>query len=138
MKITIATKLPVSKEAAWNYVNDPRHIVHWCYASDDWCAPTSRNEVVVGGRLVTRMEAKDGSMGFDFGGTYEKVIPYEYYDLVMDDGRHVETYFESVEDGTQVTEVFDIEDQNSAEMQRVGWQSILDHLKAYVEKEIAH
>ncbi len=122
---------PVSK--VWDYWNKPEHITRWCAANDDWHAPSASNDVRTGGTFATRMEAKDGSFGFDFGGVYDEVKNNEYMAYTMGDGRKVEIYFRDENGKTVVKESFEAESQNPAEMQRAGWQAILDNFKKYTE-----
>jgi uncharacterized protein YndB with AHSA1/START domain len=121
-------------EKVWDCWNKPEHIVKWNFASDDWECPSAENDLRVGGRLVSRMQAKDGSFGFDFGGTYTEVEPMKKIAYTMDgDGRRVEIRFESLGEGTRVEESFDPESENSEEMQRGGWQAILNNFKQYAK-----
>ena len=133
-KITIDTLVAAPAATAWEVYNDPDHITQWNQANADWHCPSATNDLRVGGRLVSRMEAKDGSMGFDFEGTYEAVEPNERLVYTLDDGRKVETTFVPEGDGTRVTTVFDAEESNPEDMQRMGWQAILDSYKAHVER----
>lgn len=132
-QIKVETIIAAPVEDVWHAYNSPDHIIRWNFASDEWCCPRAKADLQPGGRLTSRMEAKDGSMGFDFGGTYEAVVPQEAITLVLDDGRKVLTTFTEAEEGTTVTTTFDPENQNPAEMQRDGWQAILDNFKAHVE-----
>lgn len=132
--ITVAVTVNAPVEKVWNLFNAPEHITRWCAASDDWHAPSAEADVREGGKAKTRMEAKDGSMGFDFEYTYTKVNEHETIHYVMADGRRVEITFETAEGGTRVTETFDPEGTNPPEMQRGGWQAILDNFKKYVEQ----
>lgn len=131
--ITVETKVAVPLKDVWSAYTTPDDITQWNFANDDWCCPTAEVDLRPGGKQRSRMEAKDGSMGFDFGGTYEQVEPHKSITLVMDDGRKSHTTF--AEDGgkTQVTTTFDAEAKNPIEMQRDGWQAILNNFKAYVE-----
>lgn len=132
-KITIksSVKAPISK--VWEYWNAPEHITKWNSASPDWHTPKSENDLRVGGRFTARMEAKDGSFGFDFGGTYDEVIPHEKISYTMDDGRKTDISFITDGTETQVIEIFEAEDTNPIEMQQGGWQAILDSFKKYTE-----
>ena len=126
---------PVAK--VWEAYTNPKHITQWNHASDDWHSPRAENDLRVGGRFASRMEAKDGSMGFDFGGVYTEVVLNKKIAYTMDgeDTRRVVATFEKVfEDSTAVTVTFDAETENSLEMQKDGWQSILNNFKEYVEK----
>lgn len=120
-------------EEVWDAWTNPEHITKWTFASDDWVAPLSENDLREGGKFKTRMEAKDGSAGFDFEGTYDLVEEYEKIEYTMADGRRVEVSFVNTPQGVMVTEKFDPENMNSEEMQRAGWQAILDNFKKYVE-----
>lgn len=132
-KITIQTTVKSSSEKVWAAWTTPEDINHWNAASDDWHNPRSTNDLRVGGRFSYRMEAKDGSVGFDFEGTYTKVELEKCIAYVMADERVVSVTFEATDEGVKITETFDAEDINSADMQRQGWQAILDHFAAYVE-----
>jgi uncharacterized protein YndB with AHSA1/START domain len=132
--ITIETTISASREKVWEYWASPEHIQAWAFASDDWECPYAENDVRTGGKFLTRMQAKDGSTGFDFSGTYTEVTPLEYIAYTMEDGRKVTITFEKVgENETKVIETFDPEDTNPREMQQSGWQSILDNFKKYAE-----
>lgn len=132
-KITIETTINAPIEKVWQYWTEPEHITNWAFASADWEAPHAENDVRTGGKFLTRMQAKDGSSGFDFGGTYTEVKTQELIEYDMDDTRHVRTEFVATEQGTKVVQTFDTESENSEEMQRSGWQAILDNFKNYVE-----
>ena len=136
-QITIETTIAAPVAAVWNAYTTPDDITQWNFASDDWCCPSAEAELKVGGKYRARMEAKDGSFGFDFEGVYEEVSPYAAITLTMRDGRKARTTFEPAGNGTTVTTVFDAESQNSVEMQRDGWQAILNNLRAYLEKQPA-
>lgn len=133
-QITISTIAAAPIERAWQAFTTPADITQWNFASDDWCCPRAAVDLRVGGAYVARMEAKDGSFGFDFEAIYEEVEPHKAVTLLLGDGRRARTTFEPVEHGTKVTTVFDAEGQNSVEMQRSGWQSILDNFRRYVER----
>lgn len=132
-KITVKSNVnaPVSK--VWDYWNAPEHITKWNSASPDWHTPKSENDLRVGGRFTARMEAKDGSFGFDFGGIYDEVVPHKKISYTMDDGRKTDITFIPEGNGTQVIETFDAEETNPIEMQQGGWQAILDNFKKYTE-----
>ena len=133
LRITIQTTVKSSIAKVWAAWTTPEDINQWNAASDDWHNPRSTNDLRVGGKFSYRMEARDGSMGFDFEGTYTKVVPEKLIEYVLGDGRTVSITFEPVQGGITVVEAFDAEDVNSAEMQRQGWQSILDRFGSYVE-----
>lgn len=132
-QITIVALVEASPVTVWQYWTQPAHITQWNFANDDWCCPRAENELKVGGRYAARMEAKDGSVGFEFEAVYDKILPHEEVALTMDDGRKVTTHFQSQEGGTKVTTTFDAENENSLELQREGWQAILNNFKAYAE-----
>lgn len=131
--ITVETTIHAPAQKVWDCWTMPEHITKWCQASDDWHAPAAENDVREGGRFKTTMAAKDGSAGFDFAGTYTAVVPLERIEYVMDDERKVSILFQNVEGGVQVTETFELENENPEEMQRQGWQAILENFKKYVE-----
>lgn len=133
MKITIETLVKSDMQSVWDAWNDPDDIKQWNAASDDWHTTDSRVDLRVGGTFSSRMEAKDGSMGFDFEGTYKNVVQHERIEYVMADGREVTVRFSEAEGGVKVEETFDAETQNSIEMQRDGWQAILDNFARHVE-----
>jgi uncharacterized protein YndB with AHSA1/START domain len=131
--ITIETTVNAPVEKVWQYWSAPEHITKWCAASEDWHTPRAENDLRTGGKFNSRMEAKDGSFGFDFGGVYDNVKPYEIIDYTMGDGRTVKVRFSKEGDKTKVVETFEPESANPIEMQRGGWQAILDNFKKYVE-----
>lgn len=132
-KITVEAtiKAPVTK--VWKLWSEPEHITKWCSASDEWHTPRAENDLRTGGKFSSRMEAKDGSMGFDFGGVYDDVRINEYIEYTMGDGRKVEIIFSGNNDETRIVETFDAESENPIEMQQGGWQAILDNFKKYAE-----
>ncbi len=131
--ITIKTLVNAPVEKVWEVWTDPKHIVKWAFASDDWEAPYADNDVKVGGRFKTTMAAKDKSASFDFTGIYTAVTENKLIEYDIDDGRHVKAEFKEVPDGVNITVIFDPENENPIEMQRSGWQTILDNFKKYVE-----
>lgn len=132
VKIDITILAPVEK--VWDYFNAPKHITKWNLAHESWFCPSSENDLKVGGKFNNRMEAKDGSFGFDFIGVYDEVILNERIKYHIEDGREVEVIFEKIDENTtKVTEIFDPEKQNSVEMQREGWYAILNNFHKYVE-----
>ncbi|KUP20763.1 SRPBCC family protein [Paenibacillus sp. DMB5] len=133
-KVTVQAVIQAPVEKVWTYWTEPVHITKWNQASEDWHAPKAENDLRIGGTFVTRMEAKDGSMGFDFGGTYDVVKQHEAIGYTMEDGRRVDIAFVDKGSETEVIETFDLESTHSAEMQQAGWQAILDHFKAYTEQ----
>ncbi|MGG8495072.1 SRPBCC domain-containing protein [Tenacibaculum sp. TC6] len=131
--ITIKTTIQAPIEKVWNYWTLPKHIINWNFASNDWCCPSAINNLQPGESFVWRMEAKDGSIGFDFTGTYEKIEKNRLITYKMPDGRNVLISFHPLENEVKVTETFDTEGTHTDEQQRAGWQSILDTFKNYVE-----
>ncbi|MCP3740798.1 SRPBCC family protein [Rossellomorea sp. BNER] len=131
--ITVETTVHAPVEKVWKYWTEPEHIKRWSNASDDWHAPVAENDLRVGGKFLTRMEAKDESFGFDFAGVYDDVRNHEFISYTMGDGRKVEITFVAQDSDTKVIEIFEAEDTNSIEMQKTGWQSILDNFKKYSE-----
>lgn len=131
--ITVETMIKAPIEKVWECWTSPEHITKWCFAGDDWEAPYAENDVRIGGKFKTRMAAKDKSAGFDFEGVYSHVKENELIEYDMSDGRHVKIEFAEVPEGVRVTETFDPETENSEELQRNGWQSILDSFKGYAE-----
>jgi len=132
-KITIESIISADVKKVWNYHTKPEHITKWNFASDDWHCPKAENDLRVGGKFKSRMEAKDGSFGFDFEAIYDEVTDFKKIAYTMPDGRHVSTDFENVGSKTKVTTTFDAEKENPVDMQRTGWQAILDNFKKYVE-----
>ena len=131
IRIEVLVDAAVSK--AWESWTSPDHIVHWNFASEDWQCPSASVDLRVGGKYEARMEAKDGSMGFDFIATFVEVEPLAKLVSRLDDSRLIDVEFKEEGGKTRVIEEFEIEDQNSAEMQRQGWQNILDNYKSYTE-----
>lgn len=131
VKITIETTVKKPINQVWEKWTLPQHIMQWNNASEDWYTPTAENDLRAGGVFVYKMAAKDGSYGFDFGGVYDEVILNRKIAYTMDDGRKVVIEFTELEDGVKIVETFEAEDANSLELQRVGWQSILDNFSRY-------
>ncbi len=131
--ITVSAVVDVAVEKAWACWNEPEHIRQWAFASDEWHVPKAENDLQVGGRFLTRMEAKDGSMGFDFDGVYGAVKTNEYIEYTIGDGRKVTVTFTQQDSGTLLVESFEAESTNPVEMQQAGWQSILNNFKKYAE-----
>ena len=132
--ITVQTTVNAPLEKTWQCWTTPEHIVHWNFASDDWHAPAAENDLRVGGKFSYRMEAKDGSFGFDFGGVFTRIETNKQIDYLLGDDRTVQTTFVAEGNKTIVTEVFETEDENSVELQQTGWQAILNNFKKYTEK----
>lgn len=134
-QITVKTTVNVPVAKAWKTWTTPEDIMQWNSASEDWHTPKAENDLRTGGTFSSRMEAKDGSMGFDFGGTYDNVVTNELIEYTMSDGRKVTINFAGYGDTTDITETFDAETENSEELQRAGWQSIMDNYKKYTESK---
>jgi uncharacterized protein YndB with AHSA1/START domain len=132
-KITIQSTVHAPVEKVWEYWTEPNHITKWNAASDDWHTPFAENDLKIGGKFLSRMEAKDGSFGFDFGGTYDEVKTNEVIAYSMEDGRTVSITFKGHGNVTEIVETFDPDTENPVDMQRQGWQAILDRFKNYVE-----
>lgn len=132
-KITIQLVVSADKKKAWDYYTLPEHIVNWNFASDQWHCPRASNDLVVGGKYLTRMEAKFADFGFDFEGTYTEVLPDEGFTFKLSDDREVSVRFTEVEGQTQLQLIFDAENENPHELQTEGWQTILDQYKKYTE-----
>lgn len=131
--ISIETIVNAPIDKVWKYWTQAEHIVKWNAASDDWHTTKAENDIQTGGEFSFRMEAKDGSFGFDFGGVYDEVRPNEYLAYTLGDGRPVEVFF-TVQDGAvKIEESFEPESVNPVEMQQAGWQAILDNFKKYTE-----
>ncbi len=137
-KIKIEAHINVRVESIWNAYNSAEDIMQWNHASDDWHCTSSINDLRIGGKFKNRMEAKDGSMGFDFEGTYTNLEPFKKIAYVMPDGRHVSINFESKKSATDIIVILDAESENPIGMQRDGWQAILNNFKSYVEKTYAN
>jgi uncharacterized protein YndB with AHSA1/START domain len=132
-RIMVETTVRAPLAKVWSDFTSPEAIKAWNAASPDWHTTRAENDLRTGGTFVSRMEAKDGSEGFDFTGTYDEVVPHERIAYTMSDGRKVDVKFVPEEDGVRVVETFDPESENPREMQRAGWQSILDTFKRYCE-----
>ena len=133
--ITIQAVINAPVEKVWQFYTKPEHITQWNHASDDWHSPRAENDLKPGGKFNYRMEAKDGSSGFDFYGTYDKIKTDELIDYTIGDGRKVMVAFAEKKNETHVEIKFEAETTHSIEMQRNGWQAILDNFKKYVEEK---
>jgi uncharacterized protein YndB with AHSA1/START domain len=132
--ITLSAVVEAPLQTAWDAFTQPEHVVQWNHASDDWHCPSASNDLRVGGRFNYRMEAKDGSFGFDFWGDYTDVQDLKGFDSRLGDGRALKVEFEALgSQQTRVSETFELENQNSEELQRGGWQAILDNFKQHAE-----
>lgn len=132
--ITVETLVNASINKVWQFWTTPEHITKWNNASEDWHTTRAENDLRIGGRFLSRMEAKDGSFGFDFEGIYTDVITNEKISYTILDDRKVDITFSPTENGIQITETFEAENQNPLEMQKMGWQAILNNFKNYTEK----
>lgn len=132
-KITIEAVISAPVEKVWEYFTDPKHIMIWNNASDDWHTTKAQNDLRVGGRFVSRMEAKDGTGGFSFSGEYNNIELYKHIEYTLDDGRRVWIIFSPKGTGTRVAETLEVEQTHSIERQQEGWHSILKNFKKYVE-----
>jgi uncharacterized protein YndB with AHSA1/START domain len=131
--ITVEATIKAPVEKIWKYWTMPEHIKQWNKTSDDWHTPYAENDVRTGGKFLSRMEAKDKSVGFDFGGVYDEVKDHKLIAYTIGDGRKVKIIFSGDKNETKITETFEAENQNPVEMQRSGWQAILDNFKKYTE-----
>lgn len=135
-KITIETTVKVPVQKAWEVWSAPHHITNWSFASPDWHTPKAENDLRVGGKFTSTMAAKDGSMSFDFGGTYTRIDLNETIEYTLEDDRTVQIQFTDLGTETRIVETFEAESANPVEMQRAGWQVILDNFKNYAESLI--
>lgn len=131
--LTVQATVNAPVEKTWDSFTNPDHIIKWNQASPDWHSPWSKNDLRVGGAFSTRMEARDGSFGFDFGGIYDAVDEHKYIEYTLGDGRKVTITFTAEGNATKVVETFEAEDTHSLEMQQGGWQAIMDSFKNYTE-----
>jgi uncharacterized protein YndB with AHSA1/START domain len=132
--ISVQTTIDLPVEIAWELWVGPEHVMNWNNASDDWHTPKAANDLRQGGKFNYRMEARDGSMGFDFEGTYDIVIPNDKIEYTIADGRKVIIEFAKQENKTHILETFEAESFHTKELQQQGWQAILDNFKKYAEQ----
>lgn len=132
-EITVEATVHAPVEKVWEAYNNEKDIVQWNAAHESWHCPSSENDLRVGGKFKNRMEAKDGSFGFDFEGTYDVVEVHKQIDYTMADGRKVRTSFAATHGQTKIEITFDPESENDPEFQKQGWQAILDNFTHYVE-----
>lgn len=135
MKISIETEVKATATAVWEAWVTAEDITSWNFAVDEWCCPRAEINLEVAGKFKYRMEAKDGSIGFDFEGTFTKVVPKSSIHFMLEDNRIVTVEFIETARGVRVVETFDAEDENSAEQQKQGWQSILHNFRKHVESK---
>ena len=132
-KITVQATINAPKNKVWYYYTNPEHIVNWNFADPSWCCPKVENDMKVGGIYNARMEAKDGSFGFDFKAIYTEITKGEQFTYGFE-GRTVAVAFKEEGSKTEMTIVFDAEAENSIELQKNGWQAILNNFKKYTEE----
>ena len=132
-RVSVETTIKAPIEKVWDFWTNPIHIVHWNNAAADWHTPKAENDLKVGGKFVFKMAAKDGTFGFEFEGVYTEVKNNELIAYQMGDGRNAKINFTSDADKIKITETFEIEDNNTIDLQRIGWQAILNNFKKYVE-----
>lgn len=133
-KIMVSVTINTDSKNVWNYYTHPEHITKWNFADPSWHCPSATNDMRVGGTYSARMEAKDGSFGFEFETVYDEIIDGEKFTYTMEDGRQATVNFKKMGNQTEVMVIFDAENQNPIEMQKAGWQSILDNFKKYAEE----
>ena len=132
-KINIQASILADKQKVWDYYTLPQHITQWNFADPSWHCPSATNNMKIGGKYSARMEAKDGSFGFDFGGIYDEVRTNEYIEYTLGDGRKVKIDFVADNNKTKISESFEPESENPHELQKGGWQAILNNFKKYTE-----
>ncbi len=133
VKITVQVTVKAMMDKAWKVWTTPADIIQWNAASDDWHTTKAENDLKVGGKFSYRMEAKDGSFGFDFGGTYDDIKTNELIAYTMDDGRTSIITFEPTGNETSIVQTFEAETENTIELQQFGWQAIMNNFKKYSE-----
>lgn len=133
VKITVQVTVKAMMDKAWKVWTTPADIIQWNAASDDWHTTKAENDLKVGGKFSYRMEAKDGSFGFDFGGTYDDIKTNELIAYTMDDGRTSVISFEPKGNETSIVQTFEAETENTIELQQFGWQAIMNNFKKYAE-----
>ena len=132
-KITIHATISAGIQKVWNYYTQPEHITKWNFASPDWHCPSASNDMRIGGKHTARMEAKDGSFGFEFEATYSEITENQKFVYIMPDGREVSVSINEDNHLTNITVCFDTETENPVDLQREGWQAILNNFKNYAE-----
>ena len=129
----VETTIAANKKRVWDFWTKPEHITKWNFADESWHCPRAENDLRPGGKYKARMEAKDASVGFDFEATYDEVINEQKLSYIMGDGRKAVTNFEDLGNATKVVTIFDAENENPVEIQKAGWQAILENFKKYAE-----
>ena len=132
--ITVSVLVNVPVEKVWTAMTEPAHILKWNHASDDWHTTKATNDLQTGGKFSYRMEAKDGSFGFDLEGIYDHIVLFQSIAYKLADNRTVNLTFTQKENQTEVAEVFEAESENEEGLQRQGWQMILNNFKRYTEE----
>jgi uncharacterized protein YndB with AHSA1/START domain len=135
MQITVSARIAAPKKQVWDFYTLPEHITQWNFADPSWHCPSASNDLRVGGTYVARMEARDGSFGFDFAVEYTAIEPEVSFSYVFGD-RTATVQFNSDGAGTEVIVTFDPETENPVELQKNGWQAILNNFKKYVEEQV--
>lgn len=135
-RITVQATINADIQKVWECWTQPEHITQWNFASDEWHCPSAFNDLEPGGKFIWRMEARDGSMGFDYKGVYVEIFDQESITKRLDDGRQVSLKFINKNEVTEVIESFEPESENEIELQRLGWQAILNNFKKYVESNV--
>ncbi len=133
ISITVTSKIKLPAPKIWDLWTTPHHILHWNQASADWQTTTAENDLRKGGKFCYRMESKDGKYGFDFQGVHTRIREYEAIESLLGDGRNLKVKFSPAGDSTEITETFDAETVNSPELQKTGWQAILNSFKKYAD-----
>ncbi len=133
--ITVESIIEAPIDMVWDFWTKPEHVMHWNFASNDWHCPKANSDFNVGGEFHYIMAAKDGSVEFDFCGTFTKIIDKTFIEIFLEDGRELNIQFESEGNATKIIETFEPEEVNSMELQRQGWQAILDNFKSYTESK---
>ena len=134
--ITVEATIHAPVEKVWSLYTSPEHIKKWNNASPDWHTPYAENDLRAGGKFLSRMEAKDGSFGFDLWGIYDEVKTNELIAYTLGDNRKAKILFKSHNNQTAVKVTFEAETENTIELQKEGWQSILDNFKKYAEANV--
>lgn len=132
-QISVSATIQADLKKVWNHYTNPDHIINWNFADNSWQCPSATNDLRIGGKFLSRMEAKDGSMGFDFEGIYYEMEIGKKFAYAMTDGRKATVTFKNLNHQTEVLIAFDAEQENSIELQKEGWQAILNNFKAYAE-----
>ncbi len=133
--ITVESTIEAPIDMVWDFWTKPEHVMHWNFASNDWHCPNANSDFNIGGEFHYIMAAKDGSVEFDFCGTFTKIIDKTFIEIFLEDGRELNIQFESDGSSTKIIETFEPEEVNSMELQKQGWQAILDNFKSYTESK---